>query len=409
MKKSLFLLVLLSPLFAAAQHKDFYYVPVKEKKTIVANSALEDGLAGIDDVEYDSCNYEEYENNVDEVYYANDLYGYYDENDYQYSSRIVRFRNPARLLGSNLYWDLRYNCGINDWLIYDNGYTVDIYPTFNNPAYYWPGTAWSANDWYSWNSWSSWHYPYNWGCYDWGYYPGYHHGHHWYPAYGHIGHHPPHFAHNSWKPAHKVHADIPVNNNRHRGNRSDIAVNGSRNQRGTNGSASRVNNAVNKPNRQLPPRNSNRVSSGSTSSRDKNNDKATANRQQPRRDTNRVTSSQSGDRGRQGGAVRSQQPRRATSNANAGTGNVNRRGNGVRVRSTNERSSGSSSSGSSNRNSYRRSSSSSSSSGYNRPSSTSVSRSRSSSSSVSRSSSSSSSSGSSRSSSSGSSRSSSRR
>ena len=65
MKKSLFLLVLLSPLFAAAQHKDFYYVPVKEKKTVVENSSLEDCLDCIDDVEYDSCNYEEYENNVD--------------------------------------------------------------------------------------------------------------------------------------------------------------------------------------------------------------------------------------------------------------------------------------------------------------------------------------------------------
>ena len=116
MKKLVLFLLLTSPLLALAQVNDMYYVPKKEKKVLVVKSAEEMYL--VDDTETvyeDEVYVDEYADEVETAYFTNDLYDVVD--DYTYSTRIVRFQSPRRLLSSSLYWDLRYDCGINDWLV----------------------------------------------------------------------------------------------------------------------------------------------------------------------------------------------------------------------------------------------------------------------------------------------------
>ena len=117
MKKFALLLMLVYPVLTWAQSDDVYFVPKKEKKVLVVKSAEEVYFVDDDDVLVEE---EVYDDNVD-VYYTNDLYDVVD--DYTYSNRIIRFRSPRRSLSSNLFWDLRYDYGINDWLVYDDGYT----------------------------------------------------------------------------------------------------------------------------------------------------------------------------------------------------------------------------------------------------------------------------------------------
>ncbi len=195
MKKIAFLLLLTFPLAIFAQVDDIYFVPKKEKKVLVVEGAEDayfvdaDELAGGDaDVVVDGHEYDTY---IENMYYTNDVDDVYD--DYGYSSRIIRFRSPGRLLSSNLYWDLTYNCGINDWLVYDNGYSIDIYPTSINP-FYWSDFryGWSAYNYWNWNSWYRPHYWYDhywnthWGCAWYGnhYYGGWHDHYHasWKPS-----------------------------------------------------------------------------------------------------------------------------------------------------------------------------------------------------------------------------------
>ena len=378
MKKFVLILMSVFPFVASAQFDDIYFVPEKEKKVVVASSAKDNAFVDID-------NYDQYlEEEIYDTYNVDDQYEYYDDDDFRYSTRIIRFRSPGTLLGSNLYWDLRYNCGINDWLVYDNGYYLDIYPTYNN-YYYWSYTPY--NSYWSWNTW---HNPYcHWNDYYWGYnyhYPSYHwSGHHHY-YHHHGGYHPPYFAHNSWRPKHKVQTNIPVN----RGNGRPLVTSNPRRERPTGTTVNRGGNtSVARPagqptnrvvgNGQARPANTVNSSRPAVVKRQPV-EQTTVNRAPSRQGS---TATQSVNR--QPTTRPSGTPVRSTTNVGAGQ----QRGSAVNVRPSQQRPSAPQPV----RSSVSRSGSNSSSSReYNRPSSTSVTRQRSSSSSVSRPSSSSSSS-----------------
>ena len=176
MKKFVLFLLLASPLLVWAQADDMYYVPKKETKVNTAKSANDFYFAEDENpVDEDCYSYETdgYAGETEFAYYTNDLYEVMD--DYTYSNRIIRFQSPRRLLSSSLYWDLKYNCGINDWLVYDDGYSVYVYPTANNLYYNNP-----YNHWWNWNAYHYWNYPYysyynHWHRYDYCW-----HNPHWY-------------------------------------------------------------------------------------------------------------------------------------------------------------------------------------------------------------------------------------
>lgn len=338
MKKLFLLLVLAYPLISVAQHDDIYFVPKKEKKTVVESKARDNSFVGLDDVEQSV--YED----VDEVYSTSESFDYSDD-DFRYSTRIVRFRSPHTLVGSTLYWDLTYNSGINDWMVYDDGYYLDIYPTYSNPVYYYPRRS---HYWWGWDNW--YHHDFCWSHNYWHYnhcYPTYH----WNMHHHHHGlHFPPYFAHNSWRPSHKVHRDIPVNGGSRRVNNVSTSTRRN-NENGTVRGSSRP--AVN----QKTARPTNRVSSNSSGDR-----------------TNTVNRS---DNVRSSAVDRSQQPRRASNGAVTDRNSSGKAAN-ARANINRERVSGSSAS-QNNGSSYNNSSSS---REYNRTNSTGVSRQRSSSSSV---------------------------
>ena len=355
MRKFLMLLVLAYPLMSFAQHDDIYFVPKKEKKTEVVRNA--DNIVPVEDEYY-------YDDEYVTEYYDDDSYVYDD--DYRYSSRILRFRSPGTIVGGSLYWDLTYG-GMNDWVVYDDGYYLDVYPTYTNP-YYWPRSTY--NCW----AWNSWYYPnYCWGYNH--YYPAYH-WNGYYPHHVHGGYRPAYIANNSWRPAHKVHKNVPVNN----------SVKGNNNVNVTNNNpAGRVNSALraergtgrvmNSQNQGTSNRVSSNVAGNRTNAVNRSNEVRSTDvrRQQPQRVVNAGNVNQSGSN------VRPQQPRRTSSGTVTSQGG-NKSSQSVRTNTNNERRPQSSTSSSSNnsRASYR--STSSSSGEYNRPSSTSVSRQRSSSS-----------------------------
>ncbi len=176
MKKFAFILLLISPVLSWAQTDDMYFVPKKEKKVLVVKSAeevyfAEDCNTVVEDVDTTAdITY------VENAYFTNDLYGVVD--DYAYSNRIIRFQSPRRLFSSSLYWDLMYDCGINDWFVYDTGYALYIYPTANN-LYYTPYNGYWMNRW-NWNRYYAWNYP----CYDNWYYYDFHWNR---PHWGYVG------------------------------------------------------------------------------------------------------------------------------------------------------------------------------------------------------------------------------
>lgn len=396
-------LVLVSPLVATAQVDDVYFVPTKEneEKVLVVKSTAEkynidntseSSMRNVDEYNRRSTAYtnapDEYidENYTDEYVYEDDSY-----DDYSYSTRIIRFRNPRRAVYSSIYWDLMYCCGINDWLIYDNGYSIDIYPTYNNPFYFWSDFAFSWNpfSWYSWHSWHSWHHAAHWGWHH--PYCSHYYGHCYDHYYGHHNHIAMHPNHNYWSPSRRNNRYIPTNG----------AVGGGRYERGEGSRGNRV--AASDKN------NSGRVNlrgnAGNRSDKVASADRGTSNNNNSGRVNLRGNAgnrgsnaaAQSGNNRNENGAgfkiggnqgrdnaIRRQQPARGSANvsnsraANSGKSNSE----SVRQQKNNN------TSNSSNRGSSVNRRSSGSSSGYNRPSSTSVTRSRNSSSSENRSSSS---------------------
>ena len=393
-------LVLVSPLVATAQVDDVYFVPTKEseEKVLVVKSTAE--KYNIDNTSASSMrNVDEY--NRRSTVYTNAPDEYIDENytdeyvceddsydDYSYSTRIIRFRNPRRAVYSSIYWDLMYGCGINDWLIYDNGYSIDIYPTYNNPYYFWSDFAFSWNP-FSWYSWHSWHYAAHWGWHH-PYYSHYY-GHCYDHYYGHHNHIAMRPNHNYWSPSRRNNRYIPTNG----------AVGGGRYERGegsrgnrvaasNNNNSGRVNLRGNAGNRGDKVASADRGTSN-------NNNSGRVNLRGNAGNRGNNAAAQSGNKRNENGAgfkigsnqgrdnaIRRQQPARGSANVNNNRAANSGKSNSESVRQQKSNST----SNSSNRGSSVNRRGSGSSSGYNRPSSTSVTRSRNSSSSENRSSSS---------------------
>ena len=390
-------LVLVSPLVATAQVDDVYFVPTKEseEKVLVVKSTAEkynidntsaSSMRNVDEYNRRSTVYtnapDEYidENYTDEYVYEDDSY-----DDYSYSTRIIRFRNPRRAVYSSIYWDLMYGCGINDWLIYDNGYSIDIYPTYNNPYYFWSDFA------FSWNpfSWYSWHHAAHWGWHH-PYYSHYY-GHCYDHYYGHHNHIAMRPNHNYWSPSRRNNRYIPTNG----------AVGGGRYERGegsrgnrvaasNNNNSGRVNLRGNAGNRGDKVASADRGTSN-------NNNSGRVNLRGNAGNRGNNAAAQSGNKRNENGAgfkigsnqgrdnaIRRQQPARGSANVNNNRAANSGKSNSESVRQQKSNST----SNSSNRGSSVNRRGSGSSSGYNRPSSTSVTRSRNSSSSENRSSSS---------------------
>lgn len=222
--KTLILLLMLVTTFVARAQDDVYFVPTKENKA--------NGVKGTDEVyfvdveeyltdEDSRLSYPDstYASNADDLLQQYDDSAFYAEShdllfdsDFRYSARIVRFRNPDRLLGNPYYWNLLYGYGINDWLVYDTGYSLDIYPTASNPFYYWNGRwpltvygyGWGYSNWVWYIDNCTWYGINN----HWAYFtPVWHHYSTWhshYPVWGHGWH-------GSWNTARIVHNDIPTN------------------------------------------------------------------------------------------------------------------------------------------------------------------------------------------------------
>ena len=393
-------LVLVSPLVATAQVDDVYFVPTKEseEKVLVVKSTAEkynidntsaSSMRNVDEYNRRSTVYtnapDEYidENYTDEYVYEDDSY-----DDYSYSTRIIRFRNPRRAVYSSIYWDLMYGCGINDWLIYDNGYSIDIYPTYNNPYYFWSDFAFSWNP-FSWYSWHSWHHAAHWGWHH-PYYSHYY-GHCYDHYYGHHNHIAMRPNHNYWSPSRRNNRYIPTNG----------AVGGGRYERGegsrgnrvaasNNNNSGRVNLRGNAGNRGDKVASADRGTSN-------NNNSGRVNLRGNAGNRGNNAAAQSGNKRNENGAgfkigsnqgrdnaIRRQQPARGSANVNNNRAANSGKSNSESVRQQKSNST----SNSSNRGSSVNRRGSGSSSGYNRPSSTSVTRSRNSSSSENRSSSS---------------------
>lgn len=112
------------------------------------------------------------------------------EDDYEYATRIIRFRNPryAVSISSPLYWDIVYGLDSWMWNVYTDGIYAYAFPTFSNrlwwdwrynsfgwygyPYYYdywrwsfgWIGWWGPHYHWYAGPHWSHWHHgPGYWG------------------------------------------------------------------------------------------------------------------------------------------------------------------------------------------------------------------------------------------------------
>jgi len=102
--------------------------------------------------------------------------------DYEYATRIIRFRNPrfAVSVSSPYYWDIVYGLDSWDWNIYDDGFYAYAFPRFSNPL--WSNWRFNSIGWgWGWNYGMSyygygfgWDYPYY--AYNYPYYGGWYGG-----------------------------------------------------------------------------------------------------------------------------------------------------------------------------------------------------------------------------------------
>ena len=117
------------------------------------------------------------------------------EDDYEYATRIIRFRNPrfAISISSPYYWDIVYGLNSWEWNVFVDDYYAYVFPTWTNRLWYdWRfstiGWGWGWSTWYrpwytSWYSpwYSSWHFgwysPWYTGWYG-GWYGGWHRPYH---------------------------------------------------------------------------------------------------------------------------------------------------------------------------------------------------------------------------------------
>lgn len=214
MKRNILLaaLIMVMPFNLMAQDDDMYFVPKKKVKTENTGRAqattytLDANDPDLQDVDPDYHtgalrNADEYNRrghknrNFGEIYMQNDTLFISEDSlmaedslqmrmkeleeadDYDYSSRLVRFHGGVR---SPYYWDYYY-----DWC-YD--------PFFYDPWYYGPGyygwygpyySSYYRHGWYGW--YDPWYdYAFGWGGYYGGYYHGYYNG--WYGHVSHPGH-----------------------------------------------------------------------------------------------------------------------------------------------------------------------------------------------------------------------------
>jgi hypothetical protein len=95
------------------------------------------------------------------------------DDDYEYATRIIRFRNPrfAINMSSPYYWDVVYGLNSWDWNVYYDGMYAYAFPTFSNRLWW----DWRFNS-YGWGF----GYNYGWG----GYSPYYSYWGGGYPYYG---------------------------------------------------------------------------------------------------------------------------------------------------------------------------------------------------------------------------------
>ncbi len=110
------------------------------------------------------------------------------EDDYEYATRIIRFRNPryAISISSPLYWDVVYGLNSWEWNVYTDGLYAYAFPTFTNRL--WWNWRYNSHGWWGgypyygwgWNSWygPSWNFGYSWGGWYGGSWWGYHHHYH---------------------------------------------------------------------------------------------------------------------------------------------------------------------------------------------------------------------------------------
>ncbi len=191
MRQFLLFLMLFLPLGLMAQVDDMYFVPKKKKAKEVETKdnefvTTQERIQAVQLPERDEDEYNrrpavaDSEYNDDE-YSDEEEYQEADEEtaDYYYSSRIVRFHSPRRVIVSSpWYWDVVYTSDIDNWVLYDDGIYWELYPVY---------TPWYHASW----SWS-WGWPYHpWGHYDcWGHW---HTPHYWWHG-GHHGHYHPHFG-----------------------------------------------------------------------------------------------------------------------------------------------------------------------------------------------------------------------
>lgn len=118
------------------------------------------------------------------------------QDDYEYATRIIRFRNPrfAVSISSPYYWDVVYGLNSWEWNIYTDGFYAYAFPTFSNRLWWdWRygsyGWGWGyPSAYYSWGGWYGPSWSFSWGGW-WGhphyYHPHYcHPHHHYYPSWG---------------------------------------------------------------------------------------------------------------------------------------------------------------------------------------------------------------------------------
>ena len=170
---------------AQAQVDDMYFVPKKKKAKTVeedASYSFETTQERVTLPERDTDEYNRrrsvadtsYDN--DEEYSGEEYTEDVEDTEYRYSSRIVRFHNPHRVIVSSpWYWDVVYTSGVDNWVVYDDGIYWEVYPTYT-PWYY---PAWSWN--YGWGC-----YPSYWGHY--AYYGGWCSWPHWWSNHYHFHH-----------------------------------------------------------------------------------------------------------------------------------------------------------------------------------------------------------------------------
>lgn len=211
MKQLALLLILMLPFEMAAQVDDMYFVPkkkdkknkvqVEDKKNVeIVQEQRTESYTGEERDEdeynrrghlssrsYNNDDYYEEEQASNEEYVSDgEDNTVVEEEDFTYSSRILRFHSPRMvMLSSPWYWDIVYTCGTDNWIVCDDGLYWDVYPSYSYySSWYYPTWSWhfSFAPWGVYNSycWDYWHAPF----YAW------HHHHHYYPHWGgnHHGH-----------------------------------------------------------------------------------------------------------------------------------------------------------------------------------------------------------------------------